>query len=146
MAKRGCARNGALTPSLELNQHQPFDLPKLRAEVDLASVWFRVERQALVVLPETGEILFGIRLEVVSVARFRENRKTLDGLLEALKTMPKEIADYDNLTPARQRPITQQRPVPVWLRIVYPSRNNAIQPRPPSKHRSGNPWRFQWLR
>ena len=60
MAKRGCARTGALTPSLELNQHQPFDLPKLRAEVDLASVWFRVERQALVVLPETGEILFGM--------------------------------------------------------------------------------------
>jgi hypothetical protein len=38
MAKRGCARTGALTASLELNQHQPFDLPKPRAEVDLASV------------------------------------------------------------------------------------------------------------
>jgi hypothetical protein len=75
MAKRGCARNGALTPSLELNQHQPFDLPKLRAEVDLASVWFRVERQALVVLPETGEILFGIRLEVIPLAEVRADER-----------------------------------------------------------------------
>jgi hypothetical protein len=78
-------------------------LPGLTPEVDLASVWFRVERQALVALPETGGILFGIRLEVVSLAKLRENRKARDGLLKALKTMPPEIADYKNLTPARQR-------------------------------------------
>jgi hypothetical protein len=103
MAKRGCARNGALTPSLELNQHQPFDLPKLRAEVDLASVWFRVERQALVVLPETGEILFGIRLEVIPLAEVRADERARLGLLEALQTMPDAIADYKNLIPARPR-------------------------------------------
>ena len=80
-------------------------MPGLTPEVDLASVWFRVERQALVALPETGGILFGIRLELVSLAKLRENRKARDGLLKALKTMPPEIADYKNLTPARQRRI-----------------------------------------
>ena len=57
MAKRGSARTGTLTASPELNQHPVFDLTKPRAEVDLASVWVWVERQALVVLPETVEIL-----------------------------------------------------------------------------------------
>ena len=103
MAKRGCARTGTLPASPELNQHLVFDLIKPRAEVDLASVWFRVERQALVVLPETGEILFGIRLEVIPLAEVRADERARLGLLEALQTMPDAIADYKNLTPARPR-------------------------------------------
>ena len=63
-------------------------------------MWFRVERQALVALPETGGILFGIRLEVVPLARLRENQPARAGLLEALETMPDKIADYKNLTSA----------------------------------------------
>ena len=41
----------------------------------MASVWFRVERQALVALPETGEILFGIRLEVIPLAEVRADER-----------------------------------------------------------------------
>ena len=52
---------------------------------------------------ETGGILFGIRLEVVPLAKLRENRTAHDGLLEALKTMPNKIADYKNLARARER-------------------------------------------
>ena len=66
-------------------------------------MWFRVERQALVALSETGGILFGIRLEVVPLAKLRENQVARDGLLEALKTMPDKIADYINLARARER-------------------------------------------
>jgi len=95
--------NWGLTASPELNQHPALGLPKLMPEVDLANVWFRVERQALVVLPETGSILFGIRLEVVPFGQAQGKSKTRDGLLEALRTMPEVIADYKNLAPARQR-------------------------------------------
>ncbi|MDP6678481.1 MAG: DUF3445 domain-containing protein [Verrucomicrobiota bacterium] len=93
--------NWGLTASPELNQHPALGLPGLTPDVGLEGVWFRVERQALVALPETGGILFGIRLEVVPLARLRENQPARAGLLEALETMPDKIADYKNLTPAR---------------------------------------------
>ena len=57
----------------------------------------------MVALPETGGILFGIRLEVVPLAKLRENRSARDGLIEALETMPDKIADYKNLALARGR-------------------------------------------
>ncbi|MED6315038.1 MAG: heme-dependent oxidative N-demethylase subunit alpha family protein [Verrucomicrobiota bacterium] len=95
--------NWGLTASPELNQHPALDLPKLTIAVELEEVWFRIERQALVALPETGGILFGIRLEVVPLAKLMENHSARDGLLEALKTMSEKIADYKNLTLARSR-------------------------------------------
>ena len=95
--------NWGLTANPELNQHPALGLPKLTPKVDLANMWFRVERQALVALSETGGILFGIRLEVVPLAKLRENQVARDGLLEALNTVPEEIADYKNLVLARER-------------------------------------------
>ncbi len=95
--------NWGLTASPELNQHPALGLPGLKPDVGLEGVWFRVERQALVALPETGGILFGIRLEMVPLAKLRENQSARDGLIEALDTMPDKIADYKNLTQARSR-------------------------------------------
>ena len=95
--------NWGLTASPELNQHPALGLPVLTPDIGLEGVWFRVERQALVALPETGGILFGIRLEVVPLAKLRENRSARDGLIEALETMPDKIADYKNLALARER-------------------------------------------
>ncbi len=104
LARPGVAPNKlGLTANPELNQHPALGLPKLTPKVDLANMWFRVERQALVALSETGGILFGIRLEVVPLAKLRENQVARDGLLEALNTMPEEIADYKNLVLARER-------------------------------------------
>ncbi|MEE2946826.1 MAG: heme-dependent oxidative N-demethylase subunit alpha family protein, partial [Verrucomicrobiota bacterium] len=95
--------NWGLTASPELNQHPALDLPDLTPDVGLEGVWFRVERQALVALPETGGILFGIRLEVVSLSKLRENLSARDSLIKALETMPDKIADYKNLALARAR-------------------------------------------
>lgn len=97
--------NWGLTASPELNQHPALGLPVLKPDIGLGDVWFRVERQALVALPETGGILFGIRLEVIPLAEIRADERARLGLLEALQTMPDAIADYKNLTPARPRMI-----------------------------------------
>jgi hypothetical protein len=95
--------NWGLTASPALNQHPALGLPVLTPDIGLGDVWFRIERQALVALPETGGILFGIRLEVFPLAEVRANEPARLGLLEALQTMPDAIADYKNLTAARPR-------------------------------------------
>ncbi|MBC8245324.1 MAG: DUF3445 domain-containing protein [Verrucomicrobia bacterium] len=95
--------NWGLTASPALNQHPALGQPVLTPAVGLGNVWFRIERQALVALPETGGILFGIRLEVVPLAEIRANEPARLGLVEALQTMPDAIADYKNLTASRPR-------------------------------------------
>ncbi|MFQ3167681.1 MAG: hypothetical protein ACI8QI_000212 [Limisphaerales bacterium] len=95
--------NWGLTASPALNQHPALGLPVLTPDIGLGDVWFRIERQALVALPETGGILFGIRLEVFPLAEVRASEQARLGLVEALQTMPDAIADYKNLTAARSR-------------------------------------------
>ena len=46
--------NWGLTATASLNQHPALNLPRLTAETDPVSVWFRIERQALVAQPKTG--------------------------------------------------------------------------------------------
>ena len=91
--------NWGLTVTASLNQHPALNLPRLTAETDPASVWFRIERQALVAQPRTGGILFGIRLETHPLPTLKANPAARAGLLEALQSMPPEIAQYKNLTP-----------------------------------------------
>ena len=93
--------NWGLTATADLNQHPGRNLPRLTAKTDPSSVWFRIERQALVAQPTTGGILFGIRLETHPLPALKANLAARAGLLEALQTMSPEIAQYKNLTPAR---------------------------------------------
>jgi hypothetical protein len=64
-------------------------------------VWLRVEHQLLFKLPQTGGVLFGIRLttvpwrEVMNVAEARE------GLRRALESMPSDAAEYKGLAAVR---------------------------------------------
>jgi hypothetical protein len=63
----------------------------------------RVEHQSLIALPQTGGILFGIRVvnhaftsvQADAVARLRLRR--------ALQTMPDEVAQYKGLLTIRQK-------------------------------------------
>ncbi len=95
--------NWGLSRSPELNLHPKRELPRLDATVTCDEVWLRVERQALVALPETGGILFGIRLEIGSLAELCENRDARIGLRNALETMPEPIAAYKNIASARNQ-------------------------------------------
>ena len=51
--------------------------------------------------PPSGSDVFGIRLETHPLPTLKANPAARAGLLEAIQTMPPEIAQYKNLTPAR---------------------------------------------
>lgn len=95
--------NWGLARSSELNLHPKRGMPRLDGTVKLEEVWFRVERQALVSLPETRGILFGIRLEICPLAELLRNSKAREGLRNALETMPGAMAEYKNLATSRQQ-------------------------------------------
>ncbi len=93
--------NWGLSRSPELNQHPARNLPPLNPPLTVEEVWLRIEHQALVALPETGGVLFGIRLEIISLREVKQHPEAARGLLRALRTMPEEIAAYKNLAVAR---------------------------------------------
>lgn len=93
--------NWGMSRSPELNQHPERVLPRLDASVTLDEVWLRVEEQALVALPESGGILFGIRIINHPLAEVRADRVVAAKLRRALETMPDAMARYKNLAAAR---------------------------------------------
>jgi dimethylamine monooxygenase subunit A len=95
--------NWGLSASPELNHHPDRSLPRLTQNVSLDQVWLRVEEQALVRLPETGGVLFGIRLHIFPLPEVKQNSEASRGLARALRTMPDSIAEYKSLAQARQR-------------------------------------------
>ena len=93
--------NWGLSRSAELNQHPRRGLPKLDPTIQLNEVWLRIEHQALVALPRTGGVLFGIRIAVHGLAEVKLNVKAAAGLGRALETMPEAMAIYKGIAPAR---------------------------------------------
>jgi hypothetical protein len=95
--------NWGLSRSPELNQHPDRALPLLDATVSAEEVWLRVEHQALVALPKSVGILFGIRVVNHSLNEVKANQVAAARLCRALETMPEEMAHYKNLATARGR-------------------------------------------
>ena len=95
--------NWGLSRSAELNQHPARALPRLDARVTLEEVWLRVEEQALVALPKSGGILFGIRLVNHPLTAIHADQVARARLRRALQTMPEAMAVYKGLAPARLR-------------------------------------------
>jgi hypothetical protein len=95
--------NWGLARSPELNHHPDRAVPRLGATVNADEVWLRVEHQALVALPKSGGILFGIRVVNHSLAEVKSDPMAAARLCRALETMPEEMAHYKNLTTARER-------------------------------------------
>ena len=95
--------NWGLSRSPELNQHPDRALPPLDATVSAEEVWLRVEHQALVALPKSGGILFGIRVVNHSLNEVKTGPLAAARLYRALETMPEEMARYKNLAAARGR-------------------------------------------
>jgi hypothetical protein len=93
--------NWGLSASPELNQHPHRALPRLGSTVEPGEVWLRVEHQALVALPESKGILFGIRIAVHPLAEVKQDALAARRLIRALRTMPDEVAAYKNIAPAR---------------------------------------------
>ena len=95
--------NWGLSRTPELNQHPHRALPLLDETVNSEEVWLRVEHQALIALPKSGGILFGIRVVNHPLNEVKANPVAAARLSRALETMPEEMARYKNLAPARGR-------------------------------------------
>lgn len=95
--------NWGLSCSAELNQHPARKLPRLDESVTLDQVWWRLEDQSLVALPQSGGVLFGIRVTVHPLSEVKAHPSARTGLLQALDTMPDEMAVYKGIANARGR-------------------------------------------
>jgi hypothetical protein len=99
--------NWGLAASTELNHHPARELPRLRWPMDPDSIQVRLEHQALLALPDTGGILFGIRVELIPLEDFRRDPLLAAGLARALRSMPEPLARYKGLGDVRPRPRTK---------------------------------------
>jgi dimethylamine monooxygenase subunit A len=95
--------NWGLARSVELNHHPDRALPRLDPTVTADEVWLRVEHQALVALPKSGGILFGIRVVNHSLAEVKADPVAAARLGRSMETMPEEMARYKGLAAARGR-------------------------------------------
>lgn len=93
--------NWGISSSAEFNQHPSRAINRLTTDTPPAATWLRIEHQVLTGLPGSNAILFGIRLENVSLAAVKENAPLRSGLRRALATLPEALAAYKNLTAVR---------------------------------------------
>jgi hypothetical protein len=88
--------NWGIAATDALNLHPARAIPPPIPPVELERLWLRVEHQALVAMPRTGGIVFGIR--VVSHRLDEVVRAGFGGQLRrALETMPVQLAAYKRL-------------------------------------------------
>jgi len=88
--------NWGLAATDELNLHPARAIPTPVPPVSLDCLWLRVEHQALVALPQTGGIVFGIRIALHRLDHVAGTTAAA-GLRKALVTMPTELAAYKRL-------------------------------------------------
>ena len=94
--------NWGLSAVADRNQHPSRKLPRLRPRLSADKVWLRVEDQILAILPETGVLLFGIRIVRATLTQTEaEQPEIIAGLHRALATMPEEMARYKNIAAVR---------------------------------------------
>jgi hypothetical protein len=100
--------NWGLSASAERNQHPSRATPRLGSDGVLESAWLRVEWQALVALPRSGGVLFGIRIDSRRLSEVKSSHpEAAVRLARALRTMPPEIASYKGIAAARL-PLAEQ--------------------------------------
>jgi len=95
--------NWGLSRSPERNLHPSLDRPRLDASVTLDEVYWRLEEQSLVALPETGGILFGIKIVIKPLREIKADPGARAGLFRALQTMSDSMANYKGIKAARKR-------------------------------------------
>jgi hypothetical protein len=93
--------NWGLSRWLQLNQHPSLGLAKLAPPLTEDDVWLRIEDQSLLALPESGGVLFGIRIRVVSLREVKADPVAAQRLHRAIATMPEAMLRYKNLWEAK---------------------------------------------
>ena len=92
--------NWGIAASAELNLHPVRAIPPPQPPVSLERLWLRVEHQALVALPATRGIAFGIRITLHRLDGVMRGSAG-PGLRRALASMSSEMADYKRLDKVR---------------------------------------------
>lgn len=87
--------------SPELNHHPDRLLPELVSPLNIDDVWLRREYQALLALPKTGGIVFGIHVSHVPWRALRDDRDTARRAAHAIRTMPADLLKYKRLDHVR---------------------------------------------
>lgn len=93
--------NWGLSRTRELNQDPWRGLPRLEAGLDPAGVYLRAEHQALLRLPESDGVLFGIRVSHLALGDLVRDEVAGARLARALATMPEPMARYKGLDAIR---------------------------------------------
>jgi dimethylamine monooxygenase subunit A len=81
----------------ELNAHPARQLPAPVLPIALERLWLRVEHQALISLPRTRGLVFGIRIALHRIDEAVRELGVAAGLALALRTMPPALAAYKRL-------------------------------------------------
>ena len=89
--------NWGIAATDELNLHPARGFPGPALPLDLERLWLRVEHQILVRLPESGGVLFGIRIRLHRLDTVKADRWAARGLARALLTMSDEMTAYKRL-------------------------------------------------
>lgn len=95
--------NWGLAATAELNLHPSLGRPAPQPPVALDRLWLRVEHQALLALPQTGGIVFGIRIGLHRLDEVVRDAHAVAGLRRALETMPADLAAYKRMESTRQQ-------------------------------------------
>jgi hypothetical protein len=95
-----CRDNWGLAATDELNLHPARQVPAPTLPVSLERLWLRVEHQALLALPRTNGVAFGIRIALHRLDVVARDPAAA-GLRRALETMPPELAAYKRIDAIR---------------------------------------------
>lgn len=101
--------NWGIAATDELNLHPSRGIAPPQSPVQLNRLWLRVERQALVALPKTGGVAFGIRIELHRLDEVRADENARAGLRRALQTMREDVGIYKGLQSVRDELVGKLR-------------------------------------
>jgi hypothetical protein len=85
----------------DLNEHPDRCEYTWKRPLSLEHVWLRREDQAILSLPGSGGVLFGIRVVVRSIAEVIQTPEKAHHLVRGLRTMPAEMVCYKGIEDVR---------------------------------------------
>lgn len=88
--------NWGIAATDELNLHPARGIPPPEMPIELTRLWLRVEHQALLALPDTAGVVFGIRIALHRLDGIAGGPQAKN-LRRALETMPSEVVTYKRL-------------------------------------------------
>lgn len=99
--------NWGLSADSALNHHPSLNLRPLTASARLAETWLRYEEQLLVRLPDSHDVLFGIRVGRVRLPEILPFPEVTRRLRTALESIPEHVAIYKGIDAARPTLLAQ---------------------------------------